>query len=146
VEVQLKRLNKMRNIFVIGAISAALILNGCREKAKQSSGEMKMEEPVVNSFQKGSIVPNDQVCMVNNEFMGKKQFDVQYDGKTYYGCCQMCKERIPTDASVRSAVDPVSKKLVDKAKAVIAITGDNGEVSYFENKTTYSDYINNSKH
>ena len=33
------------------------------------------------------------------------------------------------------------QKEVDKATAVIAVTGDNGEVSYSENKTTYSDYI-----
>ncbi|AIL45298.1 MULTISPECIES: hypothetical protein [Elizabethkingia] len=104
-----------------------------------------MDHSVHNNMEKGTIVPSDEVCMVNNAFMGKKQFEVKYEGRMYYGCCEMCKERIPKEASVRSAIDPISKKEVDKATAVIAVTGDNGEVSYFENKTTYSDYIKKNK-
>ena len=44
------------------------------------------------------------------------------------------------DASVRVAIDPYSKKQIDKSTAIIAVTGDNGEVSYFENKSNYSLY------
>lgn len=54
----------------------------------------------------------------------------------------MCKERIPKDPSTRVAIDPFSKKQIDKATAIIAITGNHGEVSYFENNTTYTNYIN----
>ncbi|MCH5688793.1 hypothetical protein LWM68_33775 [Niabella sp. W65] len=79
--------------------------------------------------------------MVNDAYMGKKQFDVKFQGKTYYGCCEMCKERIPKDASVRVATDPYSHKQVDKAVAVIAVTGNNGEVSYFESKDNYDNYL-----
>jgi YHS domain-containing protein len=53
----------------------------------------------------------------------------------------MCKERIPKDATVRMAIDPYSHKQVDKANAVIAVTGNNGEVSYFENKENYAKYV-----
>lgn len=52
-----------------------------------------------------------------------------------------CKERIPKDATVRMAIDPYSHKQVDKANAVIAVTGNNGEVSYFENKENYAKYV-----
>lgn len=95
-----------------------------------------------NAFEMGDVVPSEEVCMVNNEYMGKKQFEVNFEGKIYYGCCQMCKERIPKDPSTRVAIDPFSKKQIDKATAIIAITGNNGEVSYFENNTTYTNYIN----
>ena len=95
-----------------------------------------------NAFEMGDVVPPEEVCMVNNEYMGKKQFEVNFEGKIYYGCCQMCKERIPKDPSTRVAIDPFSKKQIDKATAIIAITGNNGEVSYFENNTTYTNYIN----
>lgn len=90
----------------------------------------------------GDVVPSEEVCMVNNEYMGKKQFEVNFEGKIYYGSCQMCKERIPKDPSTRVAIDPFSKKQIDKATAIIAITGNHGEVSYFENNTTYTNYIN----
>ena len=46
--------------------------------------------------------------MVNDAYMGKKQIEVPHDGKTYYGCCEMCVERIPKDKSVREATDPFS--------------------------------------
>jgi len=59
------------------------------------------------------------------------------------GQCEMCKKRIPQEAAVRVTIDPFSKKEVDKATASIAITGDQGEVSYFENETNYRNYIKN---
>lgn len=94
-------------------------------------------------YKVGDLVPTEQVCMVNDAFMGKKQLLVRHEGKDYYGCCEMCKERIPQEAAVRVAIDPFSKKEVDKATASIAITGDQGEVSYFENEANYRNYIKN---
>jgi len=94
-------------------------------------------------YKRGDLVPTEQVCMVNDAFMGKKQLLVIHEGKEYYGCCEMCKERIPKEASVRIAIDPFSKKEVDKAEATIAITGNQGEVSYFESETNYRSFFNN---
>lgn len=88
----------------------------------------------------GDIVPNDLVCMVNNDYMGREQLEVVVNDKIYYGCCEMCQNRLPVDESVRVAVDPISNKQVDKADAVIAITGERGKVSYFENKENFEKY------
>lgn len=82
-----------------------------------------------------------RVCMVNNTAFPKDQIAVQVDGKTYFGCCEMCKGRLATDASARSATDPVSGKTVDKATAVIGATPD-GKVYYFENDTTFTQFKN----
>ncbi|WP_241282678.1 hypothetical protein [Chryseobacterium timonianum] len=121
----------------------ALLTTSCKEKVaeKKALPHQQVTSLTPSSTEKGGLVPSDEVCMVNNAYMGKKQLEVMFDGKTYYGCCEMCKERIPKDESVRTATDPYSKRTVDKAKAVIAITGDNGEVSYFENETTYNKYL-----
>ncbi|MGE8291755.1 MAG: hypothetical protein ACN6ON_08750, partial [Sphingobacterium sp.] len=94
-------------------------------------------------YKKGNLVPTEEVCMVNDAFMAKKQLLVKHEGRAYYGCCEMCKERIPKEAAVRVAIDPLSKKEVDKANAAIAITGDQGEVSYFENEENYRKYVEN---
>ncbi len=75
------------------------------------------------------------VCMVNEQAMGKDQIPVEVDGKTYYGCCEMCKASLANNADKRAAVDPVSGKQVDKAKAVIAAQED-GRVFYFESEET----------
>ncbi len=73
-----------------------------------------------------------EVCMVNNQFMGRAQIPVVVEGKTYFGCCEMCKGRLARDAAARVANDPVSGKVVDKSSAVIAKRED-GQVLYFEN-------------
>ena len=79
------------------------------------------------------------VCMVNEQAMGKDQIPVEVDGKTYYGCCEMCKKALADNAEKRVATDPVTGKAVDKAKAVIAAQED-GRVWYFESEETLAKY------
>lgn len=74
-----------------------------------------------------------KVCMVNERYMADDQIPVNVGGKTYYGCCAMCKTALAQDASKRAAVDPVSKRKVDKAVAVIG-ADKKGRVYYFENE------------
>ncbi|HKO01687.1 MAG TPA: hypothetical protein VJ032_08345 [Thermoanaerobaculia bacterium] len=76
-------------------------------------------------------VESKTVCMVNEHAMGSDQIPVVVDGKTYYGCCDMCKKTLQTDAAKRVATDPVSGKPVDKAVAIIA-AAEGGRVVYFE--------------
>ena len=77
-------------------------------------------------------VETKTVCMINEHAMGKDQIPVEVEGKTYYGCCEMCKKALAENADKRVAKDPVSGKQVDKATAVIAAQED-GRVFYFEN-------------
>jgi YHS domain-containing protein len=84
-------------------------------------------------------VETKKVCMINNQIFEKDQIPVEVQGRTYYGCCEMCKERLANDAASRTAVDPVSGKEVDKAKAVIAAKPD-GSVLYFESEESMEKY------
>lgn len=84
-------------------------------------------------------VETKKVCMVNDALFQKDQIPVEVEGKTYYGCCNMCKQRLAQDASVRSSVDPVTGKAVDKATAVPAALTD-GSVLYFESEKTLAAY------
>lgn len=79
-------------------------------------------------------VESQYVCMINNKLFDKAQIPVTVAGKTYYGCCPMCKEKLEKSEEARTAIDPVSKKKVDKAAAVIGAAPD-GTVYYFENET-----------
>lgn len=85
------------------------------------------------------VVENEKVCMVTDMYFGKTQIPVDHAGKTYYGCCANCKETLSKDAKARTAIDPVSGKPVDKAKAVIAAQADNSVV-YFENQKNFEEY------
>jgi len=84
------------------------------------------------------------VCMINEHAMGKDQIPVEVEGKTYYGCCEMCKKALASDASKRVATDPVSGKQVDKATAVIAAQED-GRVFYFENDANLAKWNEKAK-
>ncbi len=84
-------------------------------------------------------VETKKVCMVNNQVFDKDQIPVTVEGKTYYGCCEMCKERLAKDVTARTGTDPVSGKPVDKATAVIGALPD-GKVLYFESETTFGQY------
>lgn len=79
-------------------------------------------------------VETKKVCMVNNQVFEKDQIPVAVGGKTYYGCCEMCKTALAEDEAKRTAIDPVSKRKVDKAVAVIG-SDKQGRVYYFENET-----------
>lgn len=81
------------------------------------------------------------VCMGmgNNKLFEKELMPVVVDGKTYYGCCDGCVDKLSKDEKSRQAVDPVSGKIVDKATAVLGARPD-GIVLYFENEENMGEY------
>jgi YHS domain-containing protein len=84
-------------------------------------------------------VDPSQVCMVNNQYMGRPQIPVSVNGKTYYGCCPMCKGKLEREVSARAATDPVTGRQVDKADALIGKV-ENGDVLYFESQASLAAY------
>jgi YHS domain-containing protein len=85
------------------------------------------------------VSETSKVCMVTDQYMGTEQIPVAVDGKAYFGCCPMCKDRLERDLAVRSAKDPVTGRIVDKAVAVIGKT-DTGKLLYFENLESFQRY------
>ena len=79
------------------------------------------------------VVEAEFVCMVNDAAYDKEQVRVDVEGKTYYGCCEMCKARLEKNRSLRTGIDPISGKEVDKASAIIAADAYN-RVYYFESE------------
>jgi YHS domain-containing protein len=84
------------------------------------------------------------VCMVRNHFMGRPQIPVVVNGRTYYGCCEGCKQRLLHDPNARAAVDPISRRSVDKAEAVVAIDASGG-LLYFENEANFRAYARDTR-
>lgn len=85
------------------------------------------------------VEDTSKVCMVTNQFMGSTQIPVDVGGRTYYGCCEMCKARLANEAETRVAKDPVTGESVDKAKAVIGREA-NGKVHYFASAENLARY------
>lgn len=134
-------------IVLVVSILSFFALTSCQNKTEEptvTAHEEQMSDMMQPSqtmaYNVGDKVPNKQVCMVNNAYMGKDQFEVPYDGKTYYGCCNMCVERIPNDETARIAKDPFTGKEIDKADAYIVLKDQQGNVDYFENEENYKKY------
>ena len=81
------------------------------------------------------VTDASQVCMVNDQFMGRPQIPIAVEGRTYYGCCAMCKDRLGKEPATRFARDPVSGEQVDKSSAVI-VQDASGKVMYFASEAT----------
>jgi YHS domain-containing protein len=146
------QLASKRGAFVLAiALTAALISLACEQRPDSAAATPQAEntapatEQAAPSKASGGtltvVAERDQVCMVNDQFMGKPQIPVSVEGKTYYGCCPMCKERLAKNAEIRKAIDPVSRKSVDKADAVMGKTA-SGDILYFETHTNLAAYSN----
>lgn len=140
---------KMKNLKIVLGVSilSVFALISCQNKREEPTVTVHEEQMLdmmqpsqTMAYNVGDKVPNKQVCMVNNAYMGKDQFEVPYDGKTYYGCCNMCVERIPNDETARKAKDPFTGKEIDKANAYIVLKDQQGNVDYFENEENYKKF------
>lgn len=139
----------MKSILKIISIVAlaTVLLTSCEDKNSKKITEVTTSQAQAkeikksNNPKKGEHVPNNLVCMVNDAYMGKEQIEVPHEGKMYYGCCNMCKEKIPKDESARYATDPHSLKKINKADAYIVVIGDNNEVAYFESEANYQQFL-----
>lgn len=91
-------------------------------------------------------LPNNKVCMVNDTYMGVDQIEVPVADKMYYGCCEMCVDKLNTLESVRFGIDPFTGEKVDKADAFIVLKSKStGAVHYFESKDTFEQYKKESE-
>lgn len=77
--------------------------------------------------------------MINDQFMGRAQIPVVVGGRTYYGCCPACKDKLENQPAARTALDPVTGEQVDKAGAVI-VQDPAGKVLYFASEDTLRRY------
>lgn len=119
-----------------------LSCNSPEENSSVTVGEQSIITASSQQYIEGKLDPK-LVCMVNNAYMGgKEQLPIEFEGKTYYGCCEMCVKTIKTDRSVRYAQDPLTGKEVDKAVAFITkVPGSQDEVLYFESLENYNRYL-----
>lgn len=129
------RIISLSLLFMVFGISA-LVVNA-QENAQENLKEKEA------SFL-AQVADSKYVCMVTNKLFQKEQIPVEVKGKTYYGCCEMCKGTLKNDPSSRNAVDPVSGAPVDKAQAIIAASSE-GNIYYFENKDNLDKFNNKKK-
>lgn len=96
--------------------------------------------PVAAAVPAASVPERSHVCMMQDTVLPTPGLPVEYNGKTYFGCCPMCQGRMLAEpAKYTVATDPVSGKQVDKASAPLLEYG--GKVFYFESETTREAFV-----
>jgi YHS domain-containing protein len=115
-------------------IAILVLAAGSRDQAPASSSE---PTPTAIALPSGMslVADSSEVCMVNDMFMGRPQIPVQVEGRTYFGCCPDCKNKLENQPATRTAKDPVTGEPVDKARAVI-VHDSSGKVYYFASEDT----------
>ena len=68
-----------------------------------ASLEAAGSSPAESAAPATAIVPVEasRVCMMNDKVFDRPMIPVEVAGKTYFGCCEMCKERIADDEALR---------------------------------------------
>jgi hypothetical protein len=139
---QFTKKEKLINFYTIGLMSIALILFALQAfyagRKDHSSDNYYSSLPATSD-----TIPHSKVCMVDDIYQGTyPTIAVSITNRPYFSCDQKGVYTLNTDPKKRMAIDPVSKKLVDKASAVIAIDPKkDGSVMYFESHSTHSKYV-----
>lgn len=132
----------------------SIVIVGCKNVQEEKNKEItsqetqipqKEKEVLASNYQLGDHIPNELVCMVNNAYMGTPQIEVPVNGKTYYGCCDMCVGKLNNDETARMGEDPLSGKMIDKSQAYIVLTNEEGAVAYFESEDSFKNYKEQNK-
>ena len=118
----------------ISYIILAVIVASCTSNGEKNE---KVEEATVIES-----LPINQVCMINNAFMGKDQIPVPVGNKVYYGCCEGCVDKLTNIEETRYATDPLTGQKVDKADAFVVLKPGGSTVLYFASKEHYLTFSN----
>ena len=133
-------------VFVLG-----FILLSCQNSDSTSTKEVVSSETAVTQLPYDTPhavdvrISNELVCMVNDAFMGRKQFPVPVGDKIYYGCCEMCVDKLKNSDQYRYGIDPFTSEKVDKVEAFIVLASEEtGAVFYFKSEENYKKYQSKS--
>src|SRR5690242_11388893 len=94
------------------------------------AGGARAEEPLT-----GPIHDRSRICMMQDTLQPKAGLAHEYQGKTYWLCCQMCEQSFNADPDrFAHAKDPVNGTVVDKASAPVYAV--DGRAFYFSSEKT----------
>jgi len=83
----------------------------------------------------GRIGDRSRICMMQDSLQPKPGLAHEYQGKTYWLCCQMCEQSFNADPDrFAHAKDPVNGAVVDKASAPVYAV--DGRAYYFSSEKT----------
>ena len=90
----------------------------------------------------GRVDDKTRICMMQDSLQPKPGLAHEYQGKTYWLCCQMCVQAFQGDPEKYAfAKDPVNGSRVDKATAPAYAVG--GRAFFFSSEDTLKTFAKN---
>ncbi len=84
----------MKNLFGIVFILTAFILNGCSDETKDVEQYRDNTSDQMQTMTKDTQIDKaDMTCPVSGEPIENLDHSIEYEGVTYYLCCDKCEER-----------------------------------------------------
>jgi hypothetical protein len=112
----------------------------------QASGEHSKEKDqyLASLPSQNDTISHSKICMVDDIYQGDyPTLPVRLSKSTYYGCDAKAIHELSTKEDIRFAIDPHTKRKVDKASAVIGLDPKrDGKVLYFESTETFNRHLN----
>lgn len=139
-----KNKNKWREVlitaFAIVALSTTVIFIIYRIYSQEKYSPIG-EQTIVLPLQ-GTILEHDKICMASNVYLGQEQMAITIAGRQYFSCSSHCTQQLQLGDSVRLAVDPYSKTVVDKSSAFITMSPKRSQtILYFETEENIKKYL-----
>lgn len=141
-----KKKTKWSDIFVTafaivllgGFLVWLVVFNYQQERQEQAA----IEEYRASLPPSGQEIDHKLVCMASDKYHGDSQAPVTVSDRIYYGCNQKAIRDLSTKENIRIAIDPYSKKTVDKALAFITLSPVKpGAILYFESEQNAKKYL-----
>lgn len=143
-----KKKSKIEEWFI--NILAVVLLGGGVVLIVVMSAQMgRHEDPIKDSYiaslpPQPDTISHSKICMVDDIYQGDyPTLPLTINTKTYYGCDVKAINSLTTKPELRTALDPVNHRKIDKASAIIAIHPNrDGKVLYFESMESFNQYLN----
>jgi len=145
-------MNTIKSTLIVFALGIILVScqssDGAKEETTSSEAIVQLPHntpPTADASKIDVRLSTELVCMVNDAFMGRKQYPVPVGDKIYYGCCEMCVDKLQNSDKYRYGIDPLTNEKVDKIEAYIVLASEEtGAVYYFANEENYEKFKSKS--
>ncbi len=143
-----KKKSKFEEWF-INILAIALLGGGMVVIVVMTAQTGKHDDPTKDSYiaslpAQQDTISHGKICMVDDIYQGDyPTLPLTLSSRTYYGCDAKAINSLTTKHELRTSIDPITNRKVDKASAIIAIHPKrDGTVLYFESMETFNQYLN----
>jgi len=132
------------NILAIVLLGGGLVIIVYMTTQMSGNHAKETDQYIASLPSPSDTISHNKICMVDDIYQGDyPTLSVRLSNNTYYGCDSKAIHELSSKQDVRFAIDPVTKRKVDKSLAVVGLHPKrDGKVLYFESNETLKKYMN----